>query len=223
MPSQILVIEDHPDIVEIVRYNLEREGFRVSWAKDGEKGLAKVDEVNPDLLVLDLMLPTMSGHDVCRALRSQPKTKSLPIVMLTAKGEEADIVRGLELGADDYVTKPFSPRELTARVRALLRRTEKKEGVVRFKDLTIDSVRHRVHLGEKELLLTRAEFRLLRAMVSNPGRVFTRDQLIDKVTGGDTAIVDRNIDVHISSLRKKLDDCGAWIVTVRGVGYRFGE
>ncbi|MFH1262770.1 MAG: response regulator [Pseudomonadota bacterium] len=223
MQLRVLIVEDHPDIVEIVRYNLEREGFQVSWAKDGEEGLKKIMAERPDLLLLDLMLPKMSGFDVCKTLRSEVGTRSLPVVMLTAKGEEVDIVRGLELGADDYVTKPFKPKELLARVRAVLRRSDAKTDVIRFRDLVIDSDRHRVDLKGEELQLTRAEFRLLRALASRQGRVFTRDQLIEKMTGGDVSIVDRNIDVHVSSLRKKLGSYGDLIVTVRGVGYRFAE
>jgi DNA-binding response OmpR family regulator len=223
VPIRILIVEDHPDIVEIVRYNLEREGYRVSWARNGEEGIEKASAEKPDLVLLDLMLPKIGGHEVCKAIRGEAATRFLPIIMLTAKGEEADIVRGLELGADDYVTKPFNPKELLARVRAVLRRSDAKTDVIRFRDLLIDSDRYRVQIKGKDVPLTKAEFQLLRAMAAHQGRVFTRDQLIDKMTGGEVSIVDRNIDVHVSSLRKKLLEYGEFIVTVRGVGYRFGE
>ena len=224
----ILIIEDHADIVEIVEHNLEREGFRLSVAMDGESGLNKALQEPPDLVLLDLMLPNMSGLEVCRRLRESKNTSHVPIIMLTAKGEEKDIICGLELGADDYVTKPFSPKELVARIKSVLRRAGIKVGtsssqVIKVDGLEIDLARHSVHLNGESIKLTLTEFRLLHGLIEGEGRIFTRDQLIDRVRGEDITIVDRNIDVHISSLRRKLKDYGARILTIRGVGYRFQE
>ncbi len=227
MASTVLAIEDNPDILEILQFNLSREGFSVVKAMDGDEGLKQAFQVHPDLILLDLMLPKRDGIEVCRQLRARSDTKAIPIIMLTAKGEESDIVRGLEVGADDYVTKPFSPKELVARVKAALRRATAPSAspseVIRFKELTIDLSRHEVTLGSEILRLTPAEFRLLKALVSARGRVFTRDQLIEKIGGPEVAIVDRNIDVHVSSLRKKLKNLGDDIMTVRGVGYRIRD
>ena len=224
----ILIIEDHADIVEIVEHNLEREGFRLSVAMDGESGLNKALQEPPVLVLLDLMLPNMSGLEVCRRLRESKNTSHVPIIMLTAKGEEKDIICGLELGADDYVTKPFSPKELVARIKSVLRRAGIKVGtsssqVIKVDGLEIDLARHSVHLNGESIKLTLTEFRLLHGLIEGEGRIFTRDQLIDRVRGEDITIVDRNIDVHISSLRRKLKDYGARILTIRGVGYRFQE
>jgi two-component system, OmpR family, phosphate regulon response regulator PhoB len=223
---KILIVEDHPDIVEIVKFSLSQEGFDVDSAGNGVDGLRKVASYQPALVLLDLMLPQMSGIEVCKELRKRPETKALPIIMLTAMGEETDVVRGLETGADDYMIKPFSPKELAARIRSVLRRVPsagEKQNKIEWKDLTIDSDRHEVSIGTQKLTLTLTEFRLLTALASQPGRVFTRDQLINRATGGDVAIIDRNIDVHISALRKKLRSYGGCISTVRGIGYRFAE
>ncbi len=223
----ILIIEDHADIVEIVEYNLEQEGFKLDVAMDGETGLKKALDHPPELILLDLMLPALDGLEVCKRLRNSEKTKKVPIIMLTAKGEEKDIIRGLELGADDYVTKPFSPKELVARLKAVLRRVGGKVPTpteqLKISDLEVDLGKHLVKLHGEELRLTLTEFRLLQVLIEGEGRIFTRDQLIDRVRGEEITIVDRNIDVHISSLRRKLKDVGSRILTIRGVGYRFQE
>ncbi|MFO0982748.1 MAG: response regulator [Planctomycetota bacterium] len=221
----ILIVEDDPDIVELVQYNLEREGFKVWVAKDGESGLKEAASRKPSLIVLDIMLPGMEGLEVCRCLKHGEATKDIPLVMVTAKGEESDVIVGLEMGADDYVVKPFSPRELMARIRAILRRGPIRREPdlpekITLGPLSIDAARHEVTARGKPVVLTLAEFRLLRALAANPGRVFTRDQLLDKLTGGDVIVTDRTVDVHVSALRKKLKADGDLIVTVRGVGYK---
>ncbi len=220
----VLVIDDEEDLVELVRYNLEKDGFAVKGASDGETGLAFAVEEQPDLIVLDVMLPGVDGLEVCRMLRSEPRTARIPVIMLTARGAESDRVVGLEIGADDYVTKPFSPRELTARVKAHLRRvspTGERAELIRRGDLKIDMARREVTCAGNAVNLTATEFRLLQFLASQPGRVFSREELIDGVLGRDIAVLDRTIDVHVVSLRKKLRDCGSLIETVRGFGYRF--
>lgn len=221
----VLVIEDEPDIAELVQYNLEREGYRVLVAKDGETGLREAATRSPDLVLLDIMLPGMDGLEVCRRLRDDTSTESIPVIMLTARSEETDVVVGLELGADDYVPKPFSPRELIARVRALLRRTKlrekgRKQIRIERENVVLDSERHEVTLEGERVTFTRAEFRLLWALFSRPGRVFPRRDLVDILTDGEGFILERNVDVHVSAVRKKLGESGALIVTVRGVGYK---
>jgi len=226
--ATLLVIEDDPDIVELLRYNLEREGFRVLVATDGEHGLADAARNRPDLVLLDLMLPGLDGLEVCRRLRVQDVTRSIPVLILTAKGEETDVVIGLEMGADDYLTKPFSPRELLARVRALLRRAQRVDeqpGKTRIElhGLVLDMTRHEV-LNQGDLVpLTRAEFRLLWTLAQRPGRVYSRNELVDEITAGEAVIIDRNVDVHVSSIRRKLGDAGRLIATVRGVGYKCSD
>ena len=222
----ILVIDDEKDLIELIRYNLEKDGFEVKGAVDGESGLALAAQELPDLILLDLMLPGIDGLEVCRMLRSETRTARIPVIMLTARGAESDRVVGLELGADDYVTKPFSPRELTARVKALLRRlSSQKEppDLIRRGDLKIDMVRREVTCGDAPVSLTATEFKLLQFLASQPGRVFSRSELIDGTLGRDVAVLDRTIDVHVVSLRKKLRDCGNMIETVRGFGYRFSD
>ncbi len=222
---RVLVIEDDADIRQLVQYNLQREGFEVLVAADGESGLREAALRKPSLILLDLMLPDLQGLEVCRLLRSNSETRSTPVIILTAKGEESDIVVGLELGADDYVTKPFSVKELMARARAVLRRASKPQAdrgdeVVRLGRVEVDPVRHQVSIDGRVIPLTLAEFRLLRALASHPGQVMTRDQLLDHITGGKSVIIDRNVDVHIRSIRRKLGQAGRLIVTVRGVGYK---
>lgn len=220
----ILVIDDEEDLVELVRYNLEKDGFAVKGASDGETGLAFAVEEQPDLIVLDVMLPGVDGLEVCRMLRSEPRTAHIPVIMLTARAAEPDRVVGLELGADDYVTKPFSPRELTARVKAHLRRVSlpsEPAELIRRGDLKIDMARREVTCAGNAVNLTATEFKLLQFLASQPGRVFSRTELIDGVLGRDIAVLDRTIDVHVVSLRKKLRDCGSLIETVRGFGYKF--
>jgi DNA-binding response OmpR family regulator len=226
--ENFLIIEDDPDIVELVQYNLEREGFRVFAARDGESGLKEATSRRPNLILLDLMLPGIEGLEVCRTLKESRSTRSIPLVMLTAKGEESDIVLGLEMGADDYVTKPFSPRELLARLKAVLRRGTPRDdqsapAKIEQGALLMDAERHEVFLHGKPLVLTLAEFRLLWVLAAHPGRVLTRDQLVEKITAGESIVTDRNVDVHISSLRKKLRSDEELIVTVRGIGYKFKD
>lgn len=225
--KRILVVEDERDIVELLRYNLAKNGYHVMAAVNGEEALRLIRQSPPDLVLLDLMLPGMDGLDVCRALKSDPQTAGIPIIMVTAKGEEADIVAGLELGAHDYVCKPFSPRVLIARVRGCLRRVQEpvdSDGaVVQYGDLLIDPTRHQVRLGERTLELTATEFRLLHFMARRPGWVFTRTQLIDAVRGDNYSVTERAVDVQIVGLRRKLEQYGEYLETVRGVGYRMRE
>lgn len=221
----ILIIEDDPDISELVEYNLAKEGFQIVTARDGEEGLRMAATRKPDLVLLDLMLPAMDGIEVCRRLRQDSATRSVGLIMLTAKGEESDIVLGLEMGADDYVVKPFSPRELLARIRAVLRSRSRQNGGeigtrIELGDLVLDALRHEALVHGESVSLTRAEFRLLWTLASRPGRVYTRDQLVDSITAGESIILDRNVDVHVSAVRRKLGPLGNVIVTVRGVGYR---
>ncbi|MFN3476448.1 MAG: response regulator [Candidatus Methylomirabilales bacterium] len=225
MSAKVLVVEDEQDIVELVRYHLEREGFRVVAAADGSGALRAMAEEKPDLVILDLMLPGVDGLEVCRRLRRDPSTVRLPILMLTAKGEEVDKVVGLELGADDYVTKPFSPREVVARVKALLRRSTEPEvkEVFRFGSLEVDVGRHTVAIQGEAVALTSKEFELLRALITAKGRVLSRDFLLDRVWGYERAmeVESRTVDVHIRRLRQKLGPEGRRILTVKNVGYRF--
>jgi two-component system alkaline phosphatase synthesis response regulator PhoP len=225
--EKILVVDDEEDILELLRFNLSREGCEVFCASSGEEALRLVRSEMPDLMVLDLMLPGMDGLEVTRRLKGDPNTKPLPIVMLTAKGEEADIVTGLELGADDYVTKPFSPRILVARLRAVLRRKIKESteetSVIRIHDLIIDPRRHEVLVNGEPVELTFTEFGILNYLARRPGWVFTRFQIVDAVRGEDYPVTDRSVDVQIVGLRKKLRSAGKYVETVRGVGYRFKE
>ena len=227
--ATILVVEDEPDIGDLIRYHLERENYRVVATSSGEEAIQIARAESPDLVLLDLMLPGMDGLEVCRALRSDLRIPRVPIVMLTARSEEADIVSGLELGADDYVTKPFRPRELLARLRAVLRRgaeareKEDREALLSHKGLTVDPERHQVDLRGKRIALTLTEFNILAHLLRNPGRVFTRQQILDRVQGHDTCVLDRTIDVHVAALRKKLGGFGSNIETVRGVGYRLKD
>jgi DNA-binding response OmpR family regulator len=225
MPKKtILAIDDEPDLIELIRYNLEREGFAVRGAFDGETGLAMALRDKPDVVIVDLMLPGIDGLEVCRRLRADSRTVAIPLIMLTAKSGESDRIVGLEIGADDYVTKPFSPRELTARVRALLRRSathEESQAQIRRGDLSIDVDRREAACGDRILALTATEFRLLHFLASHAGRVFSRGELIDFVLGRDVVVLDRTVDVHVMALRKKLGKDGDVIETVRGFGYRF--
>ncbi|MGC8906558.1 MAG: response regulator [Desulfomonilaceae bacterium] len=228
MPKEkILVVDDEADILDLVGYNLTREGYRIKTASTGEEALRKIKEDPPDLILLDLMLPGMDGFDVCKELKSDPRTAAIPIVMLTAKTGEADQVAGLELGSDDYVVKPFSPSILLARVRAVLRRTREQAPaetrVLAFKDLIIDPSRHEVVVKGIPTQLTASEFKILHYMARRPGWVYSREQIISAVRGDDYPVTDRSVDVQIVGLRKKLGPVGAYIETVRGVGYRFRE
>ena len=220
----ILVIEDDPDIAELVEYNLTREGYRVLSATSGERGLELARLERPSLILLDLMLPGIPGLEVCRRLRREV-SPDVPLIMLTAKSEEVDIVTGLELGADDYITKPFSLREFLARVGAVIRRrpTENGNGQPMTHGLvTIDPERHEVYVEGEQVELTLAEYRLLSALAAAPGRVYSRERLVGRITAGGYHISERNVDVHVAALRRKLRNAGPMITTVRGVGYRFG-
>jgi len=222
----ILVVDDEEDILELVQYNLKREGYGVLRAGTGEGGLALAESKLPDLVVLDLMLPGLDGLEVCKRLKGSRRTEQIPIIMLTAKGEEADIVTGLELGADDYITKPFSPKELVARIRAVLRRKEPQETegkTVTVHNIRIDPDRYEVQAQGKKLELTFTEFGILYTMAKRPGRVFTRSQLVEAIHGGNYVVSDRAVDVQITGLRRKLGHSGKYVETVRGVGYRLRE
>lgn len=229
--KKILVVEDEPDIRKLVHYNLAQERFKVLEAEDGEKALKLVQREKPHLIVLDLMLPGLSGLELCRNLRGRPETSQIPILMLTAKAGEADRIVGLEMGADDYLTKPFSPRELVARVKAILRRTEMQSShlvseVYEKGPLKINFSTYETIVRGKAVRLTLKEFELLGFLVQNPNRVLSRDQLLDRVWGGEVFVDSRTVDVHIRRLRKaieKNDRKPDWILTVRGVGYKFHE
>jgi len=231
MPKEtVLLVEDDPDIAELVQYNLEREGYRVITCTEGDVGLAEIMRVKPNLIILDLMLPKIDGLTICKSVRAQSELAGIPIIMLTAKSEESDVIIGLELGADDYLTKPFSPRELLARMKAVLRRQKQVQTEVKPEreritvgPVALDKERHEAFLNNQSLILTLAEFKILATLMSKPGRVFSREQLLEKVTGGDVYVIDRNIDVHIRSIRKKLGDEAEFICTVRGVGYKCRE
>ena len=219
----ILLVEDEQPLVEVIRYNLEREGYRTAVAADGEEALLLMKEEPPDLVILDWMLPKLSGIEVCRQIRQQKHSRRLPVIMLTARGEESDRVRGLDAGADDYVTKPFSPKELNARVRAILRRTRPADTDERlsYGDIVMDLAAHRVAREGRPVRLGPTEFRLLKVLMEHPGRVFSRERLLDAAWGRDIYVEPRTVDVHILRLRKALNAGGRADVirTVRGVGY----
>ena len=225
--SKILVVEDDRSLAGILEYNLSNSGFEVFCSHDGQDGLNQARLKLPDLIVLDVMIPVVDGLEVCRRLRAAPETRELPILMLTAKGEETDQLVGFSVGADDYVVKPFSVKILLERVKSLLRRHQQAQSsgsdIVSQAGVTIDRIKHRVALHGKPLDLTPSEFRLLDTMIRQPGRAFDRSELIDAALGADTLILERTIDVHIRSLRKKMGESNRLIQTVRGIGYRFKE
>lgn len=229
MKNRILAVDDEEDIVELVRYNLEREGYETLSAFSGKEALEIISKKRPDLIVLDLMLPDIDGLEITRRLKRDDNLKDIPIVMLTAKGEEADVVVGLELGADDYIVKPFSPRILVARVRSVIRRraavnlAEVKSESVRIHDIEIHMGRHQVYVGGDPVDLTFSEFEILAFLSRRPGWVFTRSQIVDAVRGDNYPVTERSVDVQVVGLRRKLGECGDYIETVRGVGYRFKE
>jgi two-component system phosphate regulon response regulator PhoB len=227
MKTHILVIVDEAALVELIRYNLEKEGFRVSAANDGEEGLALLKESKPDLLVLDWMLPHVSGIEICRQIRRKTELRDLPVIMLTARGEEADRIRGLEVGADDYIIKPFSPSELVARIRAVLRRARPSgaDEMLTYSGIAMDLAAHRVIRNGRSIHLGPTEFRLLRFFMERPGRVFTREQLLDGVWGRDLYVELRTVDVHIRRLRKAINGEGERdpIRTVRSAGYALDD
>ena len=226
--EKIVVIEDEADILEVLHYNLKREGYLVVTSRDGEEGYAKVRRENPDLVLLDLMLPGLDGLEICKRLQSDPVTAPIPVIMVTAKGEERDVVLGLQLGADDYVTKPFSPKELVARVKAVLRRGPLREQRtpgerIARGDLVVDVGKHQVSVAGESVTLTATEMRLLHFLAAHPGRVFSRDQLLSRAIGDHAVVIDRNIDVHVGAIRRKLGAEREYIETIRGVGYRFRD
>jgi two-component system phosphate regulon response regulator PhoB len=225
--ERILIVEDDEDIMELIAYNLERENYRVIKVESGEAALTKIAKSIPDLILLDLMLPELDGLEVCKQLRADTRTQLVPIIMVTAKGEESDIVAGLELGADDYITKPFRPKELIARVRSVLRRCSRREleadETIKVHDIEIRPGQREVRVKGKPVQLTYTEFQVLSVLARRPGWVFTRYQIVDAVRGEDYPVTDRSVDVQIVGLRKKLGKAGKYIETVRGVGYRFRE
>jgi phosphate regulon transcriptional regulator PhoB len=231
MVPRILIVDDEKDIVDLVAYNLEKEGYEALKALDGEKALALVRAKKPALVVLDLMLPGIQGLEVCKRLRQDAETASIPIIMLTAKGEELDRVIGLEVGADDYVTKPFSVKELVARVKAILRRSgavsqPERPEIFEFKGLRIDMRSYEVTVDGRRVTLSPTEFKLLHFLSRNPGRVYSRDQILDRVWGDESFVEPRTVDVHIRRLRAQIEgdeNSPTYIFTVRGVGYKFAE
>ena len=228
MREKILIIEDEPDIIKMLEYNLKKEGFRITSASDGREALRRAEREHPDIIILDLMLPEIDGLEVCKTLKQSSDTADIPVIMLTAKAQETDKIVGLELGADDYITKPFSIRELTARVKAVLRRTGEKNKlpeIFEIGNLTIDFSKIKVTMGNKPVELTSKEFELLSALVKAKGRVLSRDYLLDNIWGFDNAIEiqSRTVDVHIQTLRKKLKQAAKRVVTVKNYGYRFEQ
>ena len=225
--QSVLVVEDEEDIMEVIRFNLEKEGYEVNQALSGEKALQVIENNLPSLVLLDLMLPGINGLDLCRILKQNDRTKAIPVIMLTAKSEDADIVAGLEMGAEDYITKPFSPRVLVARVRTILRRRESgvkdDSSVIQVEGMQINPGRHEVAMGENVVDLPPSEFRILHYLARRPGWVYSRDQIIDAIRGHGYVVTDRAIDVQVVGLRKKLGDYGKFIETVRGIGYRFRD
>jgi two-component system, OmpR family, alkaline phosphatase synthesis response regulator PhoP len=225
--STILLVEDEEDIIELVEYNLKKEGYVVHSAATGEEGLRKARSLRPHLLILDLMLPGIDGFDICKLLKTDDVTRDIIVLILSAKGEEEDIVKGLEIGADDYLTKPFSPRVLCARVKTLLRRARSLEalegGQIVIDKISLDPGRHEVHISGNQVDLTSTEFKILHLLMKKAGWVFTRYQIVDEVHGEDYPVTDRSVDVQIAGLRKKLGKWGNFIETVRGVGYRFRD
>ncbi|HEV3004441.1 MAG TPA: response regulator [Pirellulales bacterium] len=225
--ERILAVDDEEDLLELVRYNLSKEGYRVTCASSGEQAVREARGNPPDLILLDLLLPSVDGLEVCKLLKNDARTKHVPIIMLTAKSEEADVVTGLELGADDYITKPFSPRVLVARIKAVLRGRAQlpagKDVTVKIHELVIHPGRHEVLASGSPLTLTLTEFRLLHFLAQRPGWAFSRNQIVDAVKGDDYPVTERSVDVQVAGLRKKLGAYGDYIETVRGVGYRFKE
>lgn len=225
--EKVLVVDDEGDILKLLEYNLSKEGYVVTCVMSGEEALEKISLQQPAIMVLDLMLPGIDGLEVCRRLKLDSRTSGIPIIILSAKGEDADVVAGLEFGADDYVTKPFSPKILTARIRNVLRRKRRKESekdsAIKIHDLIIDLGKHEVIIKNRRVDMTATEFNLLTFLAGRPGRVFTRNQIIDVVKGIDRAVTERSVDVQVVGLRRKLGPAGNYIETVHGVGYRFME
>ncbi|MCK4846375.1 MAG: response regulator [Deltaproteobacteria bacterium] len=228
---KVLTVDDEPDILNLLGYNLKKAGYEVIEATDGREAIELAKERLPDLILLDIMLPNMEGTEALKHLKREPVTADIPVIMLTAKGEEIDRVLGFELGAEDYITKPFSPRELILRVKAVLKRTgesnlqgdKKSKEIFIYNELSLDTLRHKVKVSGKSVELTTTEFDLLRVLMAAPGRVFERDSLLNKAWGDDSFVTERTVDTHVRRLRVKLQGAGEYIETVRGVGYRFAE
>ncbi len=226
--KRVLVVDDEKDIVDLIRYNLAREGYEVLTARNGEEALAQAGSV-PDLVILDVMMPVLDGFETCRRLKQNPRTSSIPVVFLTARSAEVDEVVGLELGADDYIQKPISPRKLVARVKTVLRRREAATGdtesprVITAGPLQINRTNFTVHRGSREIFFPRKEFEILALLAANPGKVFTREMLLNSIWGKDVVVVDRTVDVHIRKIREKLGPHEDLIETIKGVGYRLRE
>jgi len=223
--GKVLIVEDDRDIAEMIDYNLKEEGYETVSAFNGEEGVKLAKKESPDLLILDIMLPIIDGFEVCRILKNEQITADIPVIILSAKSQETDKIVGLELGADDYITKPFSPRELIARIRAILRRGRALSfgSCIERGDIVIDSTKHKVMVGQKAISLTFTEFRLLEFLARRPGVVFSRDQILDGVIGDDAMVCDRTVDAHVKSLRRKLGTAKDYIETIRRAGYRFRE
>ena len=225
--AKIIIVEDESDILDVIEYNLSREGYRVKGYRDGEQGLEAIRTEDPELVLLDLMLPGIDGIEICKKVKEDPVTRDIPVIMITAKAEESDVVLGLGVGADDYVSKPFSPKELVARVKAVLRRPSLRETAestdrITLDGFVLDNLRHDLTIEGESVAMTATEFKMLHFLASHPGRVFSREQLLSKVVGSDTVVIDRNVDVHIRSIRKKLGEKHRNLIeTVRGIGYRF--
>ena len=227
MKPTVMIVEDEEALLTLLQYNLDKEGYKVVTASDGEEAVLMIKETTPDLVLLDWMLPSLSGIEICRRLRARDETRNLPIIMITARGEEGDRIRGLDTGADDYLTKPFSMTELLARVRAVMRRIRPAltEDMITFGDIVVDRAAHRVRRGEREVRLGPTEYRLLDHLIQHPGRVFSREQLLDAVWGSDVYVEARTVDVHVGRLRRALNDKGEKdpIRTVRSAGYSLDE
>ncbi len=222
--EKIFIVEDEEDILELIRYNLGQDGYEIDYVTNGDEAFDKICATIPNLIILDLMLPGTNGISICKALKAEASTKSIPIIMVTAKGEENDIVHGLEIGAQDYIKKPFSVRELRARVRAILR-TQSQKSIHSDRlvhgALTIDLSAHEIFVNDNPIILTASEFKVLHLLASKPGRVFTRAQIVEGIRGNDYPVTQRSVDVLLVGLRKKIGECGKAIITVRGIGYKF--
>ena len=226
MPKRVLVVDDEPDILSLIEYNLTKEGFEVVTARNGAEALQRTADL-PDLVMLDVMMPELDGFETCRRLKADPRTAHIPVIFLTARSAEVDEIVGLEIGADDFLHKPISPRKLVARVRALFRRSEQggeeQESVIRTRRITLDRSHYSVRVGGEEVFFPRKEFELLALLIAHPGRVFSREVILDQVWGTDVVVTDRTIDVHIRKIREKLGDDAVLIETIKGVGYRFKD
>ena len=231
MKINVLVVDDEKDIVDLIKYNLDKENeFDVITAYDGKDALEKASEKKPDVILLDIMMPEINGFDVCKKLKAEKETASIPVIFLTAKGNEIDEIIGLELGADDYIQKPVSPRKVIARIKSVIRRstsengqTFKKDEVLKFKGLEVDSITHKVKINSKEVFLPKKEFQLLQFLLSHRGRVFSREILLNQIWGENVFVIDRTIDVHVAKVREKLGEYSDYIETIKGLGYRFKD